>query len=490
MTRAMAGRPQKWRDVELEIDGLAFGGKGVGRLDDFVLFVDRALPGDRVRAQVTKVKKSYGEARLLERIVDGPGRVDAPGPHFGAGGGCKWQDLDYRRQLEWKTQQVSDALVRIGHLEGHTLAPIVGADHVFAYRNKLELSFTPTPSGPALGFHRAGRWDQVLPIDVCLLTGEPGNAARRVVQAWAREQGLEAWHPRIEDGILRHLVMRTSDRTGDVLLTLVTSGKALPAEAELVAALSTGVPGFCGLLHATNAGVGESTAGLPNRLVVGRPYLEELLLGLRLRVSAGAFLQTNTSMCERLYEIAIEEAGLTGIETVWDLYSGIGSIALAMAGSAREVIGVEVVDESVDRARENAERNGIGNARFEVGDVARAIEPLLGQGLPRPDVIVLDPPRAGLTPRAVAGVLGLAPRRIVYVSCNPATLAGNGAELVEGGYRLERVRPVDMFPHTAHVECVARFERAEAGSAASNRADAPPRRLSRAEAPRTTRRPA
>ncbi len=455
----MAARPQKWSEVELDISALAFGGKGVGRLDDFVLFVDRALPGDRVRAQVTKVKKSYGEARLVERLDDGPGRVPAPCPHFGACGGCKWQDLAYEEQLRWKSAQVGDALVRIGHLDGDVLAPILAADRVFAYRNKLELSFTPTPSGPALGFHRAGRWDQVLPIDVCLLTGEPGNAARRVVEEWARGQGLEAWHPRLEAGTLRHLVLRTSDRTGDVLLTLVTSETVLPGEAELVAALRAGVPGLCGLLHATNAGVAESTAGLPSRLVWGRPYLEELLLGMRLRVSAGAFLQTNTSMCERLYEIAIEEAGLTGTEVVWDLYCGIGSIALAMAGAARQVIGIEVVEEAVERARENAEGNGIGNVRFEVGDVARTVAPLLEQGLPRPDVVVLDPPRAGLTPRALRRVLELAPRRVIYVSCNPTTLAGNGAELREGGYRLESVRPVDMFPHTAHVECVARFER-------------------------------
>lgn len=455
----MAGRPQKWSEVELEISGLAFGGKGVGRVDDFVLFVDRALPGDRVRAQVTKVKKSYGEARLVERLVDGPGRIEAPCPHFGACGGCKWQDLEYSRQLEWKTQQVSDALDRIGHLEGYRLDPIVGAEHVFAYRNKLELSFTPTPAGPALGFHRAGRWDQILPIEICLLTGDPGNAARRVVQSWAREQGLEAWHQRLEGGTLRHLVMRTSERTGDVLLTLVTSQESLPGEAALVAALEAGVPGFCGLLHATNAGVADSTAGLPSRLIAGRPYLEEILLGLRLRVSAGAFLQTNTSMCERLYQIAIAEAGLSGEEIVWDLYSGIGSIALALAGAARRVIGVEVVEEAVDRARENAERNGIANVSFAVGDVAKAVAPLLAEGLPRPDVVVVDPPRAGLTPRAVRRVLELAPRRIVYVSCNPATLAGNGAELREGGYRLDVVRPVDMFPHTAHVECVARFER-------------------------------
>ena len=200
------------------------------------------------------------------------------------------------------------------------------------------------------------------------------------------------------------------------------------------------------------------THGLETEIVTGRDWYEERLLGLRLRVSSGAFLQTNTEMCERLYELAIEEAGLGGDEIVWDLYSGIGSIALAIAGSAGRVYGIEVVEEAVERAVENAERNGIHNAEFIQGDVAKAVRPLLEGGLPRPDVVVLDPPRAGLTPKAVRRVLELEPQRIVYVSCNPTTLAGNAELLTEGGYRLERVRPVDMFPHTHHVECVARFE--------------------------------
>ena len=440
------------------MDSLAFGGRGVARLDDFVLFVDRALPGDRVRARVTKVKRSYGEATTVETLVAGPDRVVAPCPHFGACGGCKWQDLDYNAQQVWKAQQIADVLQRIGHQDDFVQDPIVPAIRTYGYRNKLEFSFGETEEGPSLGFHRAGRWDEIMPVTACLLMSEAGNEARRVVEAWARRINGEIWDRRSNTGYLRHLVCRASDRTGELLLTLVTAPGELPQSTWLVDELAERVPGCVGLLHATTSGVAEVTHGLQSKLVFGRDWYEERLLGLRLKVSSGAFLQTNTEMCERLYEIAIEEAGLGGDEIVWDLYSGIGSIALAMAASAGHVYGIEVVPEAVERAVDNAERNGVMNAEFVQGDVAKAVRPLLEAGMPSPDVVVLDPPRAGLTPKAVRRVLELEPQRIIYVSCNPTTLAGNAELLAEGGYRLERVRPVDMFPHTHHVECVARFE--------------------------------
>jgi 23S rRNA (uracil1939-C5)-methyltransferase len=451
-------RPEKGSEVEVLVDSLAFGGRGVARLDDFVLFVDRALPGDRVRARVTKVKRSYGEATTVETLEPGPNRVVAPCPHFGACGGCKWQDLDYSAQLVWKAQQIADVLERIGHQSGFVQDPIVPAIRTYGYRNKLEFSFGETEDGPALGFHRAGRWDEIMPVNACLLMSEAGNEARRVVEAWARRINGEIWDRRSNTGYLRHLVCRASDRTGELLLTLVTAPGELPQSTWLVDELAERVPGCVGLLHATTSGVAEVTHGLATKVVFGRDWYEERLLGLRLKVSSGAFLQTNTEMCEKLYEMAIEEAGLGGDEIVWDLYSGIGSIALALAASAGHVYGVEVVPEAVERAVDNAERNGVMNAEFVQGDVAKAVRPLLEAGMPSPDVVVLDPPRAGLTPKAVRRVLELEPQRIVYVSCNPTTLAGNAELLAEGGYRLERVRPVDMFPHTHHVECVARFE--------------------------------
>jgi 23S rRNA (uracil1939-C5)-methyltransferase len=455
---SLQSRPEKGSEVEVEVESLAFGGRGVARLDDFVLFVDRALPGDRVRARVTKVKRRHGEATAVAVLSEGPDRVPAPCPHFGACGGCRWQDLDYAAQTAWKERQVRDALERIGHQTGFALDPIVPAVDTYRYRNKLEFSFGDSPEGPSLGFHRAGRWDEILPVSECLLMDAAGNEARSVVEAWARRSGADVWDRRTNKGYLRHLVVRSSSRTGQLLATIVTSPGALPSRAWLEDELTERVPGCVGLLHAVSDGVAEVTAGLESTQVFGRDWYEERLLGLRLRVSAGAFLQTNTAMCERLYELAIEEAGLAGDEVVWDLYSGIGSIALAVAGSAGRVIGVEVVEEAVERARENADLNDVGNVEFVLGDVAKTVRPLLESGVPGPDVVVLDPPRAGLTPKAVRRVLELEPHRIVYVSCNPTTLAGNAELLAAGGYRLERVRPVDMFPHTHHVECVARFD--------------------------------
>jgi 23S rRNA (uracil1939-C5)-methyltransferase len=458
----VSSRPQRGSEVELVIGSLAFGGRGVARLDDFVLFVDRALPGDRVRARVTKVKRRYGDAVTVETLEKGPDRVEAPCPHFGACGGCRWQDLAYEAQLRHKTSQVRDALERIGHQTDFVLDPIEPAVSTFEYRNKVEFTFTAGPDGTALGFHRAGRWDQVLPLEVCLLVGDAVNRARRTVEAWAAASGLAPFDQRTHEGYLRNLVVRSSERTGELLLVLVTAKGELRRRHQLVEELAEAVPECVGLLHAESDRLAEVTTGLPTTLVSGRDWFAEELLGLRLRVSAGAFLQTNTAMCERLYELALEEAGLTGEEVVWDLYSGIGSIALALARRAGQVIGVEIVEEACERAVENAEANGVENVTFVAGDVAKAVRPLLEGGLPSPDVVVVDPPRAGLTPKAVRRVLELAPRRLVYVSCNPTTLAGNAALLDEGGYRLERVRPVDMFPHTHHVECVARFERTPA----------------------------
>ena len=445
------------QELELRVDSLAFGGRGVARHDGVVVFVGGALPGDRVRARVTKVKRRHADAVVVERVEAGPDRVPAPCPHFGSCGGCRWQDLLYERQLEHKETQVHDALQRIGHLDGYERAPIVPATAQLAYRNKLEYAWTATPDGPALGFHAAGRWDEVLDLSVCLLTGDSGNAIRAAFVAWARAEGLEAYDQHTHAGYLRHLVVREGLRTGQALCILVTAPGTLEGAERLQERLADACPGVVGVLHAVNDGVAEVTAGLAARPLFGRTWFEEEVLDLTLRVSAGAFLQTNTAMTDLLYREAVAQAALTGDEVVWDLYSGLGSIALALAGRARRVIGIEIGEEAVARARENAALNGIGNAEFHTGDAAKAVRPLLEQGLPRPDVVVVDPPRAGLTPRAVRRVLELAPRRIVYVSCNPTTLAGNGQLLGEGGYQLRRVRPFDLFPHTPHVECVATF---------------------------------
>jgi 23S rRNA (uracil1939-C5)-methyltransferase len=447
------------QELELTVDSLAAGGRGVARHEGVVVFVDRALPGDRVMARIQRVKRRHGEAVAYERLAGGPDRVAAPCPHFGTCGGCRWQDLRYERQLEHKQQQVLDALQRIAGLPEPPLEPIVPAVRQYAYRNKLEYAWTTTPEGAALGFHRAGRWEEIVPVGVCLLTGERGNQVREAFVAWARTQGLEAFNQRAGTGYLRHLVVREGVRTGELLCVLVTVAGDVPDVEGLEAVLAERAPGVVGVLHAVNDGVAEVASGIPTRPLFGRAWFEEEISGLRLRVSAGSFLQTNTEMADVLYRDAIEQAALTGGETVWDLYCGTGSIGLALAGSARRVIGVEIVAEAVERARENALANGVANVQFVCADAGKAPRDLIAEGLPSPDVVVLDPPRAGMTPKAARRVAELGASRIIYVSCNPTTLAGNAPILAEGGYKLLRVRPFDLFPHTPHVECVARFER-------------------------------
>ena len=455
----MSDRPARGEIAETVIESLSTGGRGVARLDGFVVFVDRALPGDRVRVRVRTSRRKHGEADVIELLAPGPERVEPTCPHVGECGGCRWQALAYPAQLREKEQLIRDAITRIAHLPDVPIDAIEGAEPNLEYRNKIELTFTATADGPALGFHRAGRWDEVLEVNRCHLVGAAPNAAKDAVQAWAQQSGLAAYDQRLHEGELRNLVIRHSARTGELLLTLVTTDVDLPKTSNLLDELHERVPGMVGLLHTRNHGLAEVTHGHPTTIVAGRDWYAEELLGLTLHVPWNGFLQTNTAMCERLYALAIEEARLTGSEVVWDLYSGIGSIGLALARDAGRVVGIEIVEEAVAQATANAQRNGIENAEFIAGDVGRAIQPLVETGAPLPDLVVLDPPRAGLHPRAIKRVLELAPQAIVYVSCNPTTLAGNAVLLTEGGYTLERVRPVDMFPHTPHVECVARFVR-------------------------------
>jgi 23S rRNA (uracil1939-C5)-methyltransferase len=446
------------QELELRVDSLAYGGNGVARLNGFVVFVRRGLPGDTVRARVTKVKRSHAEALAVEVLEAGAERVDAPCAHYPACGGCRFQDLAYAAQAAAKARQVEDALRRIGGIDAPPVEPIEHAASIFHYRNKLEYSFTRTPSGPALGFHKAGRWDEVLEIERCWLTTDLGNAIRNAVRAWAREEGLEAYDQADGSGYLRHLVVREGRNTGQALVQLVTAPGERFETGYLVEVLRR-FPEVRSIHWSVNDGPAEVT-NLPTTLLWGDPAIEERLCGLRFRVRPNAFLQTNTEMAERLYELAADAAGLTGSETVYDLYCGIGTIGLFLASRALTVWGVEISEESVACAIENAELNGIANAAFYAGNVGQALDELRARA-GEPDVVVVDPPRAGLAGKALRRVGRLAAPRLVYVSCNPTTLASDVKQLaVDWGYRLERARPVDMFPHTPHVETVALLTRA------------------------------
>ncbi|HEX5800643.1 MAG TPA: 23S rRNA (uracil(1939)-C(5))-methyltransferase RlmD [Gaiellaceae bacterium] len=460
----MAAPVRKDDEVELQVDSLAYGGNGVARLNGFVVFVRRGLPGDRVRARVTKVKRGFAEALATEVLEPSPQRVEAPCAHYPACGGCRFQDLDYAVQAAAKEAQVRDALVRIGGIAEPPLEPIVPAESAFFYRNKLEYSFTQTPSGPALGFHKAGRWDEVLEVEKCWLTTDLGNAIRNAVRDWAREEGLVAYDQAERTGYLRHLVVREGRNTGQALVLLVT-GPGEKFETGYLVEVLRRFPEVRSIHWAVNEGPAEVT-NLPSTLLWGDEAIEEEILGLRYRVRPNAFLQTNTAMAERLYALAIEYAALTGNETVYDLYCGTGTIGLALAGDALSVWGVEISEEAVACALENADLNGISNAAFFAGNVGQSIEELAERAGPA-DVVVVDPPRAGLAGKALKRTGGLGARRIVYVSCNPTTLASDAKVLRNDfGYELLRARPVDMFPHTPHVETVALLERAAAAPVA------------------------
>jgi 23S rRNA (uracil1939-C5)-methyltransferase len=443
-------RPSRGDELELTIDSLAFGGAGVARLDGYVVFVSDAVPGDRVRAVVGKSKRAYAEARAVEILQPSPERIPPVADHPGA----PWQVLPYERQLEVKQAQVADALKRLGKLEGFELEPIVPAVEQWRYRNKLEYSFGTAPDGRLVcGFHAPGRWDQILELTDCKLASEAGNAARERIVQWCRAQGLTAYDRRSGEGLLRNLVVREGRRTGQIQARLITSPGTLDSEALAAAAQP-----LEGLLWTRVDSVAETTSGGQTDLLAGVEKLEEEIGGLHLAISPEAFFQTNTEMAEQLYGLAIEYGELGGFERVYDLYCGIGTIGLLFAPRVAEVWGLELVPEAIVDAIANARRNEIDNTHFFAGDVRLAMRDLVERAR-RPDVIVVDPPRAGLSAKIVRRIIEAAPARIVYVSCNPTTLAPNAAQLIEAGYVLRRVRPVDMFPQTPHIECVAVLDR-------------------------------
>src|SRR5881392_183344 len=446
----MAAPVRKDQELELTVDSLAYGGNGVARLDGFVVFVRRGLPGDRVRARVTKVQRRHAEALATEVLEPGPQRVEAPCAHYPACGGCRFQDLAYDAQVASKEAQVADALRRIGGIAEPPLEPILPADEVFHYRNKLEYSFTQLEDAPTLGFHKAGRWDEVLEIEQCWLTTDLGNAIRNAVREWARADRLVAYSQEEQSGYLRHLVVREGRNTGQALVQLVTAPGEKFDTGGFVDTLRA-FPEMRSIHWSENESPAEVT-NLPTQLLWGDEAIEEELCGLRFRVRPNAFLQTNTAMAERLYALARGAAQLTGGETVWDLYCGIGTIGLSLAREALTVWGIEVSEESVACALENAELNGVTNAAFFAGNVGQVVQELLERSGP-PGVVIVDPPRAGLAGKALKRLGRIGAPRLVYVSCNPTTLAGDAKALREEyGYELLRVTPVDMFPHTPHVE--------------------------------------
>jgi 23S rRNA (uracil1939-C5)-methyltransferase len=443
-------RPERGAELDLRVDALAHGGNAIARLEGYVVFVSGAIPGDLVRAVVTKRKRAYAEARTLAVLEPSPERIAPLADHPGA----PWQVLPYERQLAVKHEQVGDALTRIGRLEGFALDDIVPAVEQWRYRNKLEYSFGTGDDGALVcGFHAPGSWHEIVAVNDCMLASERSNALREEVVAWCREHAVAAFDRRTHSGMLRNLVVREGRRTGELQARLVTGPGDLDT-ASLAAAVDCE-----GLMWTRTDALAETTHGGVTEIVAGAPALQEEIAGLRFAISPQAFFQTNTEMAERLYGIAADLVDLQGWERVYDLYCGIGTVGLSLAARAGEVWGLEIAEQAVADAIANARRNEIDNARFYAGDVRLALRELVEKAS-RPDVCIIDPPRAGISQKVVRRIIEAAPRRIVYISCNPTTLAPNAAQLVEAGYVLRRVVPVDMFPQTPHIECVALLDRA------------------------------
>ncbi|MEM7306098.1 MAG: 23S rRNA (uracil(1939)-C(5))-methyltransferase RlmD [Planctomycetota bacterium] len=471
--KAQTRRPRKGEELELTIERLDAKGQGVGfwpadgedaRRER--VRVRGGLPGARLRVAVLRKRKGALDARPLDQLAPSPNAVPPRCPHTSSCGGCSLQELEYGAQLEALQELFERTLAPLLDVAPCEVTPIVGADEPFGYRNKMDFTFASRrwvePDEPegvdasfAVGLHVRGLYRKVLDVERCEIAFPGASAILGTARQLARERGLTPWDLEAHTGLLRHLVLRRSEATGEVLVHLVTSDET-PAEVEPYArAILARHPEIATLVHSVSTRAATVAVGESERVLAGSGWIEERLAGLSFRVSAGSFFQTNTRQAERLAALVRERAGAG--EMVYDLCCGAGALGLAVtAGSDRRLFGFELVPEAVADARWNAERNGLGAATFVEGDLA---ETLPGGSYPPPDVCLADPPRAGLHPKVVAELRRLAPPRLVYVSCNPAAAVRDLVPLVEDGYAVRSIEPLDLFPHTPHLECVVTLER-------------------------------
>lgn len=467
------GRKKKTTVQDITIESYAAEGKSIAHLEDGkVLFVPNAIPGDVVDVLVLKNKKSYAEGKVLKLVQPSPLRVEPFCPHFGVCGGCKWQMLPYEQQLQYKQQQVADQLKRIGHVELPPIQPILGSPLQTNYRNKLEFTFCThryrtqeelqaaegeelVPE-PALGFHAPGLFDKVVPIYQCYLQPEPTNTLLKVLREYTEQHQLPYYDHRLHTGWLRNVMLRVA-RTGEVLVNLVVKTEKKKEREALLEHIYQNVPGITSLHYTINPKVNDTVHDLDVQLYKGKGYIEETLEDYRFIISPKSFFQTNTYQAEALYRVTREFAGLTGSEVLYDLYCGTGSIGIFCSKGAKKVIGIEVVEDAIEDAKKNAALNRLEHCLYFAGDVAQICTDEFFAQHGRPDVIITDPPRAGMHEKLVQQLLKMRAPKIVYVSCNPATQARD-LQLLCTDYNVTRLQPVDMFPHTHHIENVALLE--------------------------------
>jgi 23S rRNA (uracil1939-C5)-methyltransferase len=457
-------KPRRGDTLALAIDDLAFGGEGVGRVDGYVVFVPGGIPGDRLTVRVTESRARYGRAVIEEVEVPSQDRVTPPCPYFGRCGGCRLQHVAYSAQLAFKEKQVRDCLDRLGGLgPSIEVRPSVPAPDVLGYRNKMEFTVAGVTGAPAIGLHQADRYDVVLDIDRCLLQSDTMNTLLTEVRREVTARGLSVWQARGREedgeGLLRFVTVREGRNTREAMINVVASAPDVAALAPVAETIAARVPATASVLLNVNDRKASVAVGSEEHVLFGRDHIRESLHGVTFQVSANSFFQTNTLQAERLFALVAEACDLTGSETLIDLYSGTGAISLLLARRCRHVYGIELAPAAVADAGRNARLNGIDNCTFLAGEVRHVLPALVQEGV-RAEVVVADPPRAGFHPKALAASAALAPGRMVYVSCNPSTLARDLGDLARQGYRVDWVQPVDMFPQTPHIEAVARLSRA------------------------------
>jgi 23S rRNA (uracil-5-)-methyltransferase RumA len=454
---------------DVEILDVAAEGNSIARVNDFVVFVPFGAPGDIADVKIDRRKRSYAEGHIEKIVKPSDIRVEPRCEHFTVCGGCRWQHLPYGFQLECKQKQVRDAMERIAKIEIPEISPILGSENIYEYRNKMEYTFSNKmwltfdqlrsgedfPDRNAAGFHIPGAFDKVLDIHKCHLQDDFGNRLRLFVKDFGKEHGYSFYDLRNQNGLLRTLMIRISS-TGQIMAVMVFGEGDREKITLLLDAVKTEFPEITSLLYVVNTKVNDTIGDQEVIIYSGSPYIEEEMEGLKFRVGPKSFYQTNSKQAYRLYSVARDFAGLQGDELVYDLYTGTGTIACFLARKCRRVVGIEYVQEAIDDAKVNAAVNGLDNTEFYAGDMKDVLTPAFVEKHGRPDVMIVDPPRAGMHENVVKVILETAPDRIVYVSCNPATQARDLA-LLDRLYKVDAIQPVDMFPHTAHVENVVRL---------------------------------
>ncbi|BAM46586.1 23S rRNA (uracil(1939)-C(5))-methyltransferase RlmD [Amphibacillus xylanus] len=450
----------KNQTIELTFEDITHDGNGVGKINGYPIFVTNVLPGEKAKVKVIKVKKNFAVGRRLELIEASPDRVEPPCNVFYKCGGCQLQHMSYDMQLKVKQNQVKSALAKFAHITDIPVEPTLGMEDPWRYRNKVQIPVGEKDGKLITGFYRPRSHDIIDEMERCIVTSEVNDDLVDIVREIANELGIPAYNEETHRGVLRHIMVRTGENTGQTMLVIITRTNKIPKQDEFIQRILEKQPNITSIMHNVNPDRTNVILGKKIKCLWGEAYIYDTIGDVKFAISALSFYQINPKQTKVLYDKALEYANLTGGETVIDAYCGIGSISLFLAQKAKKVYGVEIVPQAIQDAKKNAKLNDMDNTEFIVGQAEEVMPAWKENGL-KPDVIVVDPPRKGCDEALLHAMVEMNPKRIVYVSCNPSTFARDLVILTEGGYKLKKVQPVDMFPQTSHVECVALMSRME-----------------------------